>query len=134
MSDTKAISQFIKKGVAGEDIVLKSEGTQLYSYNYVADAVSGILTCLFYGKCGEAYNISDDSCDIRLRDLALIIADYADKNVVFEIPDSIESEGYSKATKAILDNSKLKLLGWNAQYNMNDSLKRTMDIIRKLDA
>ena len=41
MSDTKAISQFIRKGIAGEDIVLKSEGTQYYSYTYVADAVSG---------------------------------------------------------------------------------------------
>ena len=40
MSDTKAISQFIKKGIAGEDIVLKSAGTQFYSYTYVADAVA----------------------------------------------------------------------------------------------
>lgn len=29
MSDTKAISQFIKKGIAGEDIVLKSAGMQI---------------------------------------------------------------------------------------------------------
>lgn len=132
MSDTKAISQFIKKGVAGEDIVLKSEGTQFYSYSYVADAVSGILTCLFYGRCGEAYNISDDSCDINLRDLAAIIADYANKKVVFEIPDAVESAGYSKATKAILNNEKLKSLGWKAQYDMKSSLKRTMDIIKKM--
>ena len=43
MSDTKALSQFILKGVAGEDIVLKSEGTQEFSYSYVGDAVSAIL-------------------------------------------------------------------------------------------
>ena len=30
MSDTKAISQFIKKGIAGEDVVLKSAGNQYY--------------------------------------------------------------------------------------------------------
>ena len=47
-TDTKAISQFIHKGVAGEDIVLKSEGTQNYSYSYVADAVSGLLYCILY--------------------------------------------------------------------------------------
>ena len=46
MKDTKAISQFIKKGIAGEDIVLKSAGTQYYSYTYVADAISGLLTIL----------------------------------------------------------------------------------------
>ena len=44
MSDTKAISQFIRRSIAGKDIVLKSEGNQFYSYTYVADAVSGLLT------------------------------------------------------------------------------------------
>ena len=32
MSDMKAISQFIRKGLNGEDIILKSAGTQYYSY------------------------------------------------------------------------------------------------------
>ena len=49
MSDTKAISQFIKKGIQGENIVLKSKGYQKYSYTYVADAVSGLLYILFLG-------------------------------------------------------------------------------------
>ena len=74
MSDTKAISQFIRKGIAGEDIVLKSAGTQYYSYTYVADAVSGLLTVLLKGKCGEAYNIADEKSDIMLKDLAGLIA------------------------------------------------------------
>ena len=34
MSDTKALSQFLKKGLAGENIVLKSAGTQFFSYQY----------------------------------------------------------------------------------------------------
>ena len=45
-SDSKAIAQFIHKAIAGEDIVLKSAGTQLYSYAYAADSVSGILTVI----------------------------------------------------------------------------------------
>ena len=106
-TDTKALSQFLHKGVAGEDIVLKSAGTQFYSYLYVMDSVSGLLTVLLNGESGEAYNISDDASDIMLKDLAAIIADYAGKKVVFEIPDAVESAGYSKATKARLDSSKL---------------------------
>ena len=70
MSDTKAISQFIKKGIAGEDIVLKSAGTQYYSYTYVADAVSGLLWAMLAGENGEAYNIADERSDIILKDLA----------------------------------------------------------------
>ena len=131
-SDTKAISQFIKKGVDCEDIILKSEGTQLYSYSYVADAVSGLLYCLFLGKSGEAYNIADPDSDITLRDMARLIADYSGKEVVFEIPDATEAAGYSKATKAILDSKKLKGLGWSAAYDMKKGLIRTIDVLREI--
>lgn len=129
MSDSKAISQFIKKGIAKEDIVLKSEGTQLYSYTYVADAVSGLLYCLFEGGDGEAYNISDPSCDCLMRELAQTIADYVGKKVVFEIPDKTEAAGYSKATKAILDNTKLKSIGWKAMFDMKEGLEHTIEIL-----
>lgn len=129
MSDSKAISQFIKKGIAKEDIVLKSEGTQLYSYTYVADAVSGLLYCLFEGEDGEAYNISDPSCDCLMRELAQTIADYVGKKVVFEIPDKTEAAGYSKATKAILDNTKLKSIGWKAMFDMKEGLEHTIEIL-----
>ncbi|NRY62048.1 NAD-dependent epimerase/dehydratase family protein [Clostridium beijerinckii] len=132
MSDTKAVSQFIKKGLNEEDIVLKSEGAQFYSYSYVSDAVSGVLACLFNGECGEAYNISDDSCNISLRNLASVIAEYVGKKVVFEIPDATESAGYSKATKAILNSSKLQKTGWKAYYDMKSGLIRTIDILKNV--
>lgn len=128
--DTKAISQFIKKGVYGEDIVLKSAGTQNYSYTYMADAVSGLLTVLLNGESGEAYNVSDEQSNITLKDLATIIADYVGKEVVFEIPDTIEAAGYSKATKALLDGSKLKALGWNPFYSIKEGIPRTIQILR----
>ena len=131
-TDTKAISQFIHKGVAGEDIVLKSEGTQNYSYSYVADAVSGIIYCLLKGERGAAYNIADPGSDITLKDLAGIIAEYAGKQVVFELPDAVEAAGYSKATKALLDPAKLKSLGWSAAYDMKRGLTRTVDILKEL--
>lgn len=131
LNDTKAISQFIKKGIAKEDIVLKSAGMQNYSYVYVADAISGILTCLFAGENGEAYNIADSNSDITLKDLATIIAEYVGKKVVFEIPDSVESSGYSKATKALLNNEKLCGLGWNALTDIRSGIERTIDIIRE---
>ncbi len=133
-SDTKAISQFIHKGVAGEDIVLKSEGTQLYSYSYVADAVSGVLFTMLLGENKEAYNISDKDSDITLRDLAAIIAEYAGKEVVFELPDETERAGYSTATKALLDSSKLQKLGWKSMFDMKKGLTRTIEMLKKTEA
>ena len=132
LSDTKAISQFIRKGIAGEDIVLKSAGTQNYSYTYMADAIYGLLTVILCGESGEAYNIADEASNITLKDLAKIIADHAGKQVVFEIPDAIEAAGYSKATKALLDGSKLKKLGWKPFYTIKDGIPRTADILKTI--
>lgn len=130
MTDSKAIAQFIKKGIAKEDVILKSEGTQLYSYCHVLDTVSGILWCLTEGKCGEAYNIADDASDIQMKDLANIIAQYAGTKVIFDHPDVVEQAGYSKATKALLDSEKLQKLGWKAVYDMSEGLRRTIEILR----
>ena len=131
MSDTKAISQFIKKGMLGEDIVLKSAGTQYYSYQYMADSVSGLLTVLLSGVNGEAYNIADERSDITLKNLAAIIASMNGKKVVFEIPDTVEAAGYSKATKARLDGHKLQALGWKPQYDIKSGIERTISILRQ---
>lgn len=128
-NDTKAISQFIKRGVKRENIILKSAGTQYYSYTYVVDAVSGLLTVLLKGKNGEAYNIADEKSDIMLKDLAAMIAGYRGSKIIFELPDEIEKAGYSTATKARLDGSKLRALGWTAKYSIGDGIKRTLDIL-----
>ncbi|MEG0835224.1 MAG: NAD-dependent epimerase/dehydratase family protein [Christensenellaceae bacterium] len=132
MSDTKAISQFIKNGIAGEDIVLKSDGTQYYSYTYVADAVSGLLWALLVGKNGEAYNIAEEHNDIVLKDLAAIIAGINEKEVVLEIPDAIEAAGYSKATKARLNGHKVEELGWKPKYDVKSGIERTIRILKSL--
>lgn len=134
MTDTKAISQFIRKSIAGEDIVLKSEGTQYYSYTYVSDAVSGLLMVILKGENGEAYNIADEASDIMLKDLAGLLAGLAGKKVIFELPDDVEKAGYSTATKARLDSSKLKKLGWKAKYNIKTGMERNIEILKYLNS
>ena len=129
-SDSKAIAQFIKKGIAGENIVLKSEGNQLYSYCYVADIASALLDVLFEGKNGEAYNVADPDSDITLKALASKIASFNGAEVVFELPDEIERRGYSKATKATLNPTKLLEIGWKPVFNFEDGMKDTMNILK----
>ncbi len=130
-TDTKAISQFIKNGVSKNDIVLKSKGEQLYSYSYAADAVSGVFYVMIYGKNGEAYNICEPSSDITLKDLAGLIAEHAGTKVIFDLPDATEKAGYSTATKATLDPSKLLSIGWKPMFPIKDALPRTIDILEE---
>ena len=112
-----------------ENIVLKSAGTQYYSYTYATDAVTGLLTILMRGENGVAYNVADQSCDIQLKDLAQMIADLSGTSVAFDLPDEIESSGFSKATKARLDGTRLASLGWRVSFSLNEALRRTLSII-----
>ncbi|MBD5445328.1 MAG: NAD-dependent epimerase/dehydratase family protein [Lachnospiraceae bacterium] len=125
-SDSKAIAQFIKKAAAGEDIVLKSAGTQLYSYTYALDAAMGILMVLLKGKKGEAYNISDPESEVTLKQITEWLAEDNGVKVIFEIPDAAEQAGYSTATKALLDIDKISELGWKPLVHMREGLVRTV--------
>ena len=133
LDDSKAASQFIRKAAAGENVVLKSAGEQYYSFTYVADAVTGLLTVLIKGGDGEAYNVADMASDIRLRDLAGIAAEAAGTRVVYEKPERTEQKGYSAATVARLDGSKLKRLGWKPAYDIRTGIGRTVAILRDLN-
>lgn len=127
-TDTKAISQFINKAIQGEDIILKSSGNQFYSYTYMADAISGLIRILLCGESGEAYNIADVGSDITLRDLAILIARTTGHNVKYDIPDDVEKAGYSTATKARLDGTKIRRLGWKPKFDIRSGIERTIQI------
>jgi len=127
-SDSKASSQFLKKALAGEDIVLKSKGEQLFSYTYVADAVSALLHILLHGKIGIPYNISNEACNVKLKDFARTCADWAHRTVVFELPSTTEQQGFSVAMRAILDNNRLKSLGWQPRFDISEAIRRTLEI------
>jgi nucleoside-diphosphate-sugar epimerase len=129
-SDSKASSQFIKKAVAGEDIVLKSKGEQYFSYTYVADAVAGLLVVLLKGDVGVPYNVSSEKTNIRLKDFAQMCAEACDRKVVFDLPTDIESKGYSTAQRAILNNDRIKAIGFQPKYEMHDAILRTIEILK----
>lgn len=129
-SDTKASSQFIKSAVANEDVVLKSRGEQLFSYTYATDAVAAMLFVMMNGELGQTYNISNEKCNVHLKEFAQICADYNKKEIVFDMPSESEKRGFSIATRAILDNGKLKRLGYKPRYEIKNAIWRTIDILR----
>lgn len=131
MSDTKALSQFIKKGLAGEDIILKSKGEQFFSYAYVADSASALLSVMLAGKSGAAYNIADEKSDITLRDLAQLVAYAGGTQLRFELPDAVEAAGYSTATKAVMNPALLHALGWTPRYTIKQGIARTLQVLRE---
>lgn len=128
--DSKVVAQFIHKSLQNEDIVLKSKGEQLRSYCYVADTIAGILCGLFGGKSGEAYNIANEKSTVTISDMAEIAAKLAGTKVVSDFPDEIERQGFSKPQDAVLDETKIRSLGWMPRYDMITGLQRTIAILK----
>lgn len=127
--DSKAHAQFIRNALQGKDIVLKSKGEQLRTYCYVIDAVRGILCVLDKGVVGEAYNISYEESIVSIAEAAQTVANIAHAKVVFDLPDDVEKKGFSKPQNCILDNQKLKSLGWKGYYDIRKGLEECLLIM-----
>ena len=122
------VAQFIRKALAHEDIILKSKGEQKRSYCYVSDAAAGILTILFRGK-SEVYNIASKESNITICDMAKAAAAIAGTQVAFDVPDADEKKGFSVSQDALLNEDKLRGLGWIPQYTLKDGMERTIRIL-----
>jgi nucleoside-diphosphate-sugar epimerase len=130
-TDSKASSQFLHKALTGEDIILKSDGSQYFTYAYVTDAVKAMLIVLLNGKSGEAYNAGVDACNIRLKDFAKICAEYCGKDVKFELPDEVEKRGYSFCQYVVMDNTKISAIGFTPNYDIKTAIYRTLSIVKE---
>lgn len=131
-NDSKVTSQFINNGIAQNDILIKSSGEQKLSFLYVPEAVKALFYILFYGKNGEAYNISDSKCDARIKQIAKIIAKNEKVKIRFEIPEESEKMGFSNTKNAIMDSSKLKNLGWKNNMDIQETINKTIIIKKKM--
>ena len=130
VNDSRAHAQFIRNALHGDNIVLKSKGLPRRTYCYVTDAASAILYVLFNGKTGEVYNIANEKSIASIAEVAQTIAGIVGTSVVFDFPDEIESKGFSKPQNCILDNSKLRKLGWHAEYILENGMRETIQTLK----
>ena len=120
--NSRADAQFLRNVLRGEDIVMKSAGTQLRTYCYLADCITGLLFILLLGEKGEAYNIANRHSIVSIREYAGTLAEAAGVSLRFENPSDQEKAGYSTSGRSVLDGSKLEELGWKPKWNIRDGL------------
>lgn len=129
-NDSKAHAQFLRNALDGKDIVLKSEGLPRRTYTYVVDAITGLLCVLFRGVVAESYNISNENAIASIAEVAKTCAEIAGTKVIFDIPSELEAKGFSKPQNCILDNSKLKSLGWQGYYTVKRGFCECYNILK----
>lgn len=131
-SNSRADAQFLRNALNGEDIIMKSEGSQRRTYCYVSDVIAGLLTILINGQDAEVYNIANPNSIVSIKEYAEILCELSGTQLKFELPDEIEKRGYSKSSDSILDATKLINLGWKPQINIKEGLKNTITNKRSL--
>lgn len=126
-SDNRVYAQFIRNVLKGQNIVMKSTGSQFRSWCYVVDCVSALLHIILKGENQQAYNIADDSSNISIKDLAEMIANISGKKVIIELASDTEKAGYNVVTKSIFSTEKLRELGWTIQGTMKSKMETTIN-------
>lgn len=128
-ADNRASSQFPRDVLEGKDIVMKSAGTQLRSYCYVLDCASAIAAVLLDGNSGMAYNISNRSSVVTIRQMAQAFADAAGRALVFENATDAEKRSYNLMDNSALEAGSLEALGWYGLFDLEAGVRATLDAI-----
>ncbi len=122
--DGRIMSDLIGNAVRNEEIILKSTGEALRAFCYVADAVAALLLVTVSNNDERIYNISNETEETSIKNLAEKIASIYSLNIRYEL--SKDNTGYVKFKRVALDNTKLKKLGWKPIYNLTQGVENTV--------
>ncbi|MBA4369208.1 MAG: NAD-dependent dehydratase [Desulfobacterium sp.] len=132
ISDRRVIPDFVRDVLAGNDIVMLSDGSPQRTFCYVADAVAGYFKILILGKPGEAYNIGLEKPEISMKELAETIVDLS--RDLFDYQGKVIVQT-SKDKDYLVDNPNRrcpriekakKQLGYNPSIPLKEGLRRSL--------
>jgi len=130
--NSRADAQFFRKALAGENILMKSAGMQMRSYQYSADTVSGIINCLVKGENMNAYNIANPDSNVTIREFAEAIAREAGVGIDFSEPEFREKSGYSLMSRSVLSIEKISDLGFSPKIGLEEGVRRSLAILKEV--
>jgi UDP-glucose 4-epimerase len=119
-----AIRAFIETVLAGEDLIIHGDGSQVRAWCYVDDLVDALLLVLERPEAvGEVFNVGNERSVLTVLELATQIRDLmgADAEIKFR------PLHYTDVEMRIPNVDKArKLLGWEAKVDLDEGLSRTI--------
>jgi nucleoside-diphosphate-sugar epimerase len=130
LDDGRVYADFISDILHDRNITMKSDGSAIRTFCYLADAVQGFFTVLLKGEVGQAYNVGGDARSaISISDLAhRLIALFPEKELKVVREQNNRSSEYlqSKISRNCPNISKIQKLGWNPRTSIEEGFLRTI--------
>jgi nucleoside-diphosphate-sugar epimerase len=123
-----AIHHFVKRAIAGEDLVIHDDGSQIRAWCYVDDFIHGVLLAMANDRAvGRSYNIGNPRSTVTVYNLARMIIDISGSrsNMVFKRMDYSDVALRIPNIKSARDD-----LGFEPQIELEEGLKRTIEWYR----
>jgi nucleoside-diphosphate-sugar epimerase len=129
LDDGRVFADFVSNIVNRQNIVLKSDGSAVRPFCYLADATLGYLTVLVKGENGQAYNVANPYQEYSMLQLANTLVDLYPElnlNVVMDNPVSDNNYLKSPVKRISLSIDKIKQLNWSPEISVRVGFKRTI--------
>jgi UDP-glucose 4-epimerase len=119
-----AIRAFIEAALAGDDLVIHGDGSQIRAWCYVDDLIEGVLVCLEReAAVGESFNIGNPRSTVTIYDLARRIHGLAAATGAIRF----QPLHYTDVELRIPNIDKAReLLGFEPKVELDDGLARTI--------
>ncbi|MBD5203672.1 MAG: NAD-dependent epimerase/dehydratase family protein [Bacteroidales bacterium] len=125
--DGRVMSDFLANAMHKEPIRLNSDGSALRSFCYITDCIRAILMAALTPEDAGIYNLSNETEEISVGDLALTIGRLAGGIEVSMKPSDPASAGlYCAYKRKPLDCSRLLSLGWKPEVLLSAGIDRTL--------
>lgn len=132
ITDRRVIPDFARNIMAGEDIVMLSDGAATRTFCYAADSVAGYLKVLVRGRPGEPYNIGAEEPEISVAELAERMVAIARARLgyrgrvvrrVSSDPDYLVDNPTRRCP--VIEKARTEL-GYEPRYSLDEGLTRTL--------
>ena len=119
-----AIRAFIENALAGRDLVIHGDGSQIRAWCYVDDMVEGTLACLEHAAApGQTFNIGNPRATVTIYDLAQRIR----RLTGAEVDITFQPLHYADVELRIPNVEKAReVLGFEAKVELDEGLERTI--------